>query len=669
MQPSRLHTLLRRALLGESADTLAREGNFRASWLALVAWMSLGINSLSSSCYGPQVSFLALGEHDELGLLLAVSTAVTVFVIAVAYNQVVELFPSGGGGYRVATSLLGSRAGLISGAALVIDYVLTVAISVAAASDALFSLVPVVWLPVRPYVSLLLLGLLAWFNLRGGRETFAMQAMIVLGFLLTHTVLITYGTIAHSSTLVSLVPETIDDATTLTSEMGWLFAASLFLRAYSMGASTYTGLEVVSNNVQNLPEPRVRVGKWVMFYMALSLSMIAGGFLVVYKLWAPVPEYGQTLNAVVFRDMLTETGIGVGMTDTVLMLVLFLEAALLLLAANTGLQGGPGVLAHMALDSWVPRQFRQLSSRLVTQNGILLMAVLALAVLLWSKGQIELLVILYSINVFLTFTLSLLGLCVHWWRERKETPDWRRRWLVAFIGCLVSTAILLVTLFEKFLDGAWMTVVITGFLIVGCQAVRRHYDAVRRELTRADQDFNLRSEPGDDDLPDLPIDKEQPVAVFLVGKNSSIVMHALMWVHRMFNYHFKSFVFLAVGEIDASSQDSAAARRTLRYRLENSLLALVNLCRREGFCATYRYRFGTDPVEVLDVLVQETMDEYPNSICFASKLVFAEDNIFTRWLHNQTAFNLQRRLHLTGRQMVIIPMKIEVEKGAIGSGS
>jgi Amino acid permease len=433
------------ALFGAPLDPFSSQTRQHIALVAFLAWIGLGADGLSSSCYGPEEAFLALGEHTHLALYMAAATALTVFVIAVAYNQVIELFPSGGGGYKVATNLIGPYTGLVSGAALVVDYMLTIAISVASGADAVFSLLPVAAQSSKLWTELGLVLLLLYLNLRGMRESIKVLLPIFLGFFVTHVVLILYGIATQSGNLPALIPETLQQTGKLTQEMGWVFAASLFLRAYSLGGGTYTGIEAVSNNVQSLAEPRVRTGKWTMFYMALSLSFTAGGIILLYLLWHVAPVEGQTLNAVTFRAILANTGWESPIVQDGLLSVLALEGGLLLVAANTGFLGGPAVLANMAADSWVPHQYRYLSTRLVTQRGIQLMGLAAFGILVVTGGRVALLVVLYSINVFLTFSLSLLGLCIYWWRARRGDRRWLHRIALSCLGLLVTGSILVVT--------------------------------------------------------------------------------------------------------------------------------------------------------------------------------------------------------------------------------
>jgi hypothetical protein len=154
------------------------------------------------------------------------------------------------------------------------------------------------------------------------------------------------------------------------------------------------------------------------------------------------------------------------------------------------------------------------------------------------------------------------------------------------------------------------------------------------------------------------LDPLAPTAVFFVGKSRGIGMHALLWVQRLFAGHFKNFVFVSVGEVDAQSYGGKGALRTLQYTLENSLRYYVNFCHSHGFAARSYIGFNTDPVEELSNLTEIVAKDYPNNVCFASKLIFVHDNLFTRSLHNETALSMQQRLHLKGMQMVILPMRV-----------
>jgi amino acid transporter len=647
---------LRQLVIGAPLDPLSQKTQQHIALAALLAWVGLGADGLSSSAYGPEEAFRALGAHTHLGLFLAIATAATVFIISLAYNQVIELFPTGGGGYRVATSLIGPRAGLVSGAALIVDYVLTIAISVASGVDALFSLLPASVGMFKLGTELLLVAVLLVLNLRGMKESITILLPIFLGFFITHVILITYGVFGHSQGLALVVPDAIEDTRKLAHDIGWVAALSLFLRAYSLGGGTYTGIEAVSNNVQTLREPRVRTGKLTMFYMAASLAFTAGGIILLYLLWQAQPVEGQTLNAVVFGKIIDGLGMSGGLSHATLLLVLVFEAGLLFVAANTGFLGGPQVLSNMAADSWLPHQFRHLSTRLVTQNGIVIMGLAALVIVLWSRGSVDLLVVLYSINVFLTFTLSLLGLCIYWWRARGKDWRWLHRLAFSGLGLAVTSGILGVTLIEKFGEGGWVTVLITSLVIAICLAIHRHYDWVKERLKEVDEIFSAAACPKCENPP--PLDPEAPTAVFIVGSSRGGGIHTLLWVQRLFPNHFKNFIFISAKAVDAQSYGGAEQIDRMRAALDRALAFYVDYCHANGLAATARFSLGTDRIDELVKLAEGVQKEFPNCVFFTSKLVFRSENWVTRLLHNQTALALQRRLHLNAMQMVILPMQL-----------
>lgn len=623
------------------------------SLVALLAWVGLGADGLSSSCYGPEETFVALGSHTHLALYIAIATAITVFIISLGYNQVIELFPSGGGGYKVASQLLGTHIGLISGAALLIDYVLTIAVSTASGMDAAFSLLPHRYAQYKFISEIFIILILMFVNLRGMKESIKLLLPIFLGFIIIHICLIVYGIAAHSRGLISLLPDTIQETKSLAAQIGWVPLLAILLHAYSLGSGTYTGLETVSNNVNRLSEPRVSTGKWTMFYMAISLSFTAAGIILLYLLWDAKPVAEQTLNAVVFHAILGNSGLG----KIFLFITLLLEAGLLFVAANTGFLAGPSVLANMAVDGWVPNRFRHLSTRLVVQNGVILFGLSALLVLLWSHGRVSILVILYSINVFLTFSLTLLGLCVYWAKHRGEASSrWWLRLIFSIFAFTITTIILFITLFSKFEHGGWFTVLMTCTVIALCLCVKRHYLRVANKLAKLD--IQLKQHINSEKIAPITIDPNLPTAVILVGKNSGVSMHTLLCVLRIFPRHFKNFVFLRVGIVDVESFSGQSALEQMRSQVNAALKYFVDYCHQYGLAAEAHAAYGTDPVEKICELAEMVGEKYSNCIFFTSKLIFEKDNWVTRLLHNETPITLQRQLHLQGKELVILPMKI-----------
>jgi amino acid transporter len=219
-----------------------------------------------------------------------------------------------------------------------------------------------------------------------------------------------------------------------------------------------TGIEAVSNGLLILREPRLSTGKRTMLYMAVSLAALAGGILIGYLLFEVAPVRGQTLNAVLFERVAGNWRLfGLPIGTPIIIFTLLTEGALLFVAAQTGFVGGPQVLATMAVDRWLPRRFAQLSSRLVTQDGVLAMGLAAIAILVFTEARVSVLVVLYAINVFVTFTLSQLGMSAHWWKERRRELRWRRELFINGVGCAFTALILMLTITLKFDEGGWVT--------------------------------------------------------------------------------------------------------------------------------------------------------------------------------------------------------------------
>lgn len=649
---------IRDFLFGKPRDFFDKATRKHISLVAFLAWVGLGADGISSACYGPEEGFLALGIHSQLAIYLAIATAITIFIISYAYTQVIELFPNGGGGYRVATRLLGSHAGLVSGAALIVDYVLTISISIASAIDAIFSFLPTDFQAAKMLLAVFLIGLLAFLNLRGMKESIKFLLPIFLGFIITHIVLIVYGVVAHHYGLAKLIPNAVREAHEMSSVFGWVFVFSLFLKAFSMGAGTFTGLEAVSNNVNTLSEPRVRTAKITMLLVATSLAFMAGGIILLYLLWDVSRVSGQTLNATTFY-ILTETWKygDVELGKFIVPVVLLFEAGLLLVAANSGFLAGPVVISNMAYDEWMPKSFGSLSSRLVVKNGVLFMAVAAIITLLITGGSVHILVVLYSINVFITFSLSLLGLTIYWIRHRGRKPSWLRKLITSSVGFVLCASILVITIFEKFYEGGWVTLLITSVCIAIGLWVKNTYKKFRNALMSKEADFEqyaLVSEV--DEL--TAIDKNAPTAAIIVDQTFGSGMNCLLEIKKIFPGIFQNFIFVTVGEVDSNTFREERKWREMRNKTKKLLWKYKNYCNANGRFAKAYVGYGTDVVEKLSQLTDRVSKDYSNVVFFGTKFIFDNENILTQLLFNHVSYIMQRRLHGRGANMVILPMKV-----------
>ena len=651
---------LRNFLFGNPRDFFDKETRRSISLVAFLAWVGLGADGISSSCYGPEEAFVALGNHTELAIYLAIATALTVFIISYAYTQVIELFPNGGGGYRVATRLLGKYAGLVSGSALIVDYVLTISISIASGIDAIFSFLPKDFQGAKLIMAIVSVGFLAILNLRGMKESIKFLLPIFLGFIFTHFFLIIHGIIAHGYGIQILIPQATAEVSEMKSSMGWVFVLSIFLKAFSMGGGTYTGLEAVSNNVNTISEPRVRTAKITMFLVAISLAFMAAGIILLYLLWGVSKVPGQTLNATTFYAI-TEGWYfnGIQLGKFVVPIVLILEAGLLIVAANAGFLAGPNVVASMASDEWMPKSFSSLSSRLVQKNGILFMAICAIATLIITNGSVHILVVLYSINVFITFSLSLLGLTIYWLRHRKRQRNWLSKMLVALAGFIVCFSILMVTIFEKFYEGGWITILITSVFVLVGWSIKKIYERFRHNLALTESQFDDFHEQCQSPSSILEtIDKKAPTAAIIVDQTFGSGMNCLLQIKKLFPGIFKNFIFVTVGEVDSNTLREERKWRDMRRKTKSVLSKYKNYCNANGRFAKAYIGYDTDIVEKLSQLTDRVAKDYENVIFFGTKFIFDNENIFTQILFNHVPYIMQRRLHVKGLNMVILPMKI-----------
>ncbi len=620
----------------------------------------MGADGITSANYGPEEAFLTLGSLSFLAPLLAVAIGVTVLIISASYTQIIEQFPAGGGGYLVASKLLHPHAGVISGSALVVDYVLTIAVSVVAGVDALFSLTsspPGMSWKLATAVGVIVI--LIVMNLRGIKESVMALLPIFVVFVVTHVLVISYGMATHVGDIPVRAAAASADAHTAFQSMGLAAIAFVFLNAFSMGAGTFTGIEAVSNGMPVLREPRVQTGKRTMALMAASLSLLAAGLLVDYFLFAVHHVPGKTLNAVLFGEILGGWTLGTLPVGQITLWVTLISAALLLfVAAQTGFIDGPRVLANMAQDSWVPHRFSHLSERLVTQNGILLMGAAAVALVLYSRGRISILITLYAINVFITFTMSQLGMLKLWLSRRRSHDQWLGKFLINGIGFSVCATMLALMIVIKFTKGGWLTLVLTSGLVGLCFLIRRHYRLVADKVALIDRILlDISSESVN--APPGPLDPAQPTAVLLVDRFGGTGIHVLLNIQRLFGPRFRQYIFVSVGAIDSGRFKGVNELERLREEVEQQAEHYATLIRGYGMKAETRTSCAIEYLAEIEQLCLQVHHDYPNSVFFGARLLFWKNTIWSRILHNETSFSLQRRLMFNGLQFVILPVRLQ----------
>ncbi|HVZ66288.1 MAG TPA: APC family permease [Lacunisphaera sp.] len=647
-----------RSLVFGRARSLTEHNLFhKLSLVALLAWVGLGADGLSSSCYGPEETFKALGSNHHLALFVALAAVVTIVAICASYSQTIGLFPAGGGGYLVASKLLSPAAGVVSGSALLVDYVLTITISIASGADALFSILPPGWLAWKLVVAYAGVAGLTLMNLRGVKESVMLWAAPFFVFVLTHAFAIAYVLITHASGFGTIMHETAREVSAVSAQAGWFGLCALLLRAYALGAGTFTGIEAVSNGLPILREPRVHTGRVTMVYMGVSLAITVAGLLVAYLLFHVEPVAGKTLNAVLFGRM--TAGWPAMLATTFVWVTLASEALLLFIAAQAGFVDGPRVLANLALDRWLPTRFANLSDRFVTQNGIVLMGIAAAAMMWLTTGSVDALVVLYAINVFITFTLSQLGMVVHWWRERVRERNWRRKLAINGFGLALTTFILVALTVLKFTEGAWVTLVVTGSLIALAVAVRHHYRGVAAQLGRLDALLVPAAAAVTVPLPPSAPDPSGRTAVLLVNGFNGLGLHTALHVPRLFGDSFRNFAFVSVGAVDAGNFKGTADLDALRAHTTAEAERYATWARAHGYGAAVFTALGHDVMGEIMRLAAAAKERFPQSVFFAGQLAFTRETRLTRFLHNYTALALQRRFFLANLPFVVVPIRVD----------
>ncbi|MBI3725798.1 APC family permease [bacterium] len=691
--PTSVGGKVRELVIGPPKDPRDQQVFHKISLIAFLAWVGLGADGLSSSAYGPEEAFKALlhrtdADYTFLAVFLAAATALTVFIISYTYSRIIEQFPFGGGGYVVATKLLGPKAGVVSGSALLVDYVLTIAISVASGADALWSTFPE-WFSKRPiwllshywhmvdgvlvydypwggahakvFFEVLVIVLLIVMNLRGVKESVLFLMPIFMVFVFTHAVFIVGAVAANAHTLPSVFHDVSEGLRNGMSrpEIGFLGLLAIFVRAYSLGGGTYTGIEAVSNGIAIMREPRVQTAKRTMVYMAMSLAFTAGGIVLCYLLVGARPIEGKTMNAVLIERVAGAIHLGSFPAGAVFVFVtLVSEMLLLFVAAQAGFIDGPRVMANMALDSWFPHRFASLSDRLTTANGVLLMGGAATLALLSVAGSVDRLVVMYSINVFLTFSLSNMSMCRFWVTSRAEHPEWGRRLPWHILGLALCLTILGMTIYEKFSEGAWLTLVVTSVVILLCFMVKRHYDNVLARLKLLNKDLADEKLIPDVAPAPLPLVPDKPTAVILVSNWSGIGIHTTLNVFRYFPGYFANIVFASAAVIDSGNFKGARHVSLLAAKTEEMLKKYVAFASSQGVPATYAYSVGTEPVDEAERLCKEASKSHSKCMFFAGQLVFEDERWYHRLLHNNTAYAIQKRLQWDGLPMIILPVRV-----------
>lgn len=594
------------------AKTLQDKSLFhKLSLIAFFAWIGLGADGITSSCYGTEEAFRNLGGRPMLAIFVAFGTVFTIFIVSSSYNQIIKLFPHGGGGYLVGSKLLSPTVGMISGSALIIDYVLTITISISSGSDALFSFLPQSMHIYKLGVAIGGVCLLILLNLRGVKESVVSLTPIFVTFIIMHVFIIVYAIFMHAGEFGDVANETSNQFHASVGQLGMFGTIFLILKAYSMGAGTFTGIEAVSNGMPILREPKVATARRTMTLMAFSLSFLVLGLMVSYALYNVQVSDHKTLNAVLFENVTAHwTPLW---SKSFTMITLISEAALLFVAAQTGFIDGPRIMANMALDRWLPKKYASLSDRLVTMNGVFLMGISAIVLMAISRGSVAFMIVLYSINVFITFSISQLGMVKHWWTERSKLKHWRRKLLINGIGFILTSFILISVTIIKFEEGGWITLMITGLFVALAIQIKKHYyrTTVRFKNIRLQAISDLHEEiakiPESERIKDYSKIKFNPstkTAIILVKGFGGTGLNTFLQINESFKGIYKNFIFIRVGIVTSKVYTGSDELHHFKDSVKEDGKKFVHVANQLGFYGKSVWTIGTDPVdEVSDFLI------------------------------------------------------------------
>jgi amino acid transporter len=426
-------------------------------------------DALSSIAYANQEIYLGLLIAGSAGLSLAWPIGLTITgvlaIVAVSYFQTIHAYPSGGGSYIVARSNLGTLPGLIAAGALLIDYLLTAAVSLTAGIEAIASAFPALW-PYRVEAALVILFLITLINLRGLRETGTIMAVPVYLFLFTYIPMLAYGLIRlmidGPGVMEAVAPQALQPLTVL-----------ILLRSFSSGCTALTGIEAISNGVPAFRDPQSRNAGRTLVAMAILMGILFVGSIGLTQHLAVIAGPNETILSALSRRVLG--------SGPLYLLIQISTMLILAVAANTSFADFPRVAAILAKDGFLPRQLTSLGDRLVFANGIIILSVATGALIVLFGGDTHSLVPLFAVGAFLAFTLSQTGMVVHWWREKGK--NWQFKALANGLGALATGTTLLVVGVSKFAQGAWITVVVIPLLVLSFLQVRSHYRAVGHQLS------------------------------------------------------------------------------------------------------------------------------------------------------------------------------------------
>ena len=598
-------------------------------------------DALSSNAYATQEILLVLSLGGAslyaFGGWIAAAVVLVYFTVVASYRQNVHAYPSGGGDYEVVSTNLGQNWGVFVGSALLIDYVLTVAVSISSAIANLGSAIPAiaehsVWWAVGTIVVITLL------NLRGIRESGSLFAIPTYFFMASIFIMIAVA-IFKMATGANLEAESANWE--VVPEASFAGAALIFLvaRSFSSGTTALTGIEAVANGVPSFRKPKSKNAATTLLMLGLiSTTMFAGITWLALKTRVQVTEFDRDLiglpDGQSQKTVIVQVASAVFGNFEIAVLVISLSTALILaLAANTAFNGFPVLGSILARDGYLPRQLHTRGDRLAFSNGILMLAGLAVVLVVIYQANVTNLIQLYIIGVFVSFTLSQLGMIKHWNRHlRAETVPAERRKMfrsraINSVGFLMTGSVLVIVLATKFTKGAWIVVVAMPLIYLLMRGIRRHYDRVAAELVTTDEDKIT-----------LPT---RVHALVLVSKIHKPTLRALAYA-RATRPSVLEAITVNVDPVETRSLEVEWERRAIPVTLK---------------VLDSPYREVTRPIIEY---VRRLRSDNPNDVV----TVYVPEYVVGHWweqiLHNQSALRLKSRLlFMPGVMMTSVPWQLE----------
>lgn len=640
---AKLSTIARRLLIGSPFRSDRLSHTLLPKRIALPVFAS---DAMSSVAYAPEEVFLVLSVAGLSAYAFApwigVAVAVVMLVVVASYRQNVHAYPSGGGDYEVVTTNLGPTAGLTVASALLVDYILTVAVSMASAMSNIGSAVPFVANHKVTFAVVAIL-LLAAANLRGIRESGSAFAVPTYAFIFGMLAMLGWGLFQIHVLGRDLQAESAGfEMQAERADITGLALVFLVARAFSSGCAALTGVEAISNGVPAFRKPKSRNAATTLLLLGLTaVTLLMGIILMAVETGVKIAErpaeqltgapegYRQKTLVAQLADAIFH-----GFTPG-LYLITGVTALILVLAANTAFNGFPVLGSILAQDRFLPRQLHTRGDRLAFSNGILFLAAAAIAFIIAFEAEVTALIQLYIVGVFVSFTLSQIGMVRHWTRllRAEADPPERRRMLrsrvINLVGLTATGSVLVVVLVTKFLAGAWISIVAMGGLFALMKAIHRHYDRVALELTPS---------------------SEQEGEIVLPSRNHAVVLVSSMQLPTLRALAYARATRPDVLEALTVNVDDAETRKLVRRWEDSDITVPLKV-------VASPYREVTGPV--LDY-VKRISRESPRTVV----TVFVPEYVVGHWwesfLHNQSALRIKARLlFMPNVMMTSVPWQLD----------